>query len=365
MRFRYFLSLAALALLTTATLASAQPTTVHVSPVASNPTASGTNLLNALASITTASAANPYVLKLDPGIYDVGTTIVQMKAYVDIEGSGQQSTIIRGPGNNDNGGLTAIVKGAAPAELRNLQVLSQGTAGQASSIAVFLGAAATSLRDVTLTSSGATVNWGLRNFSAGSPTLLNVGITVSGGTLAYGISNTGADGSSPVIKRAVVVVSGATSNYGIYNDGISAVKEVRDVEVTASGGTNNYGFYTAYGTTGLTVEIDNSNFFASANNAYGIYITSTPPTLILSQTSTSALHNFFLGGSSYGIYSAATSSTIDADQSVISGFTRSINAPAATIYVGSSRLGGTVTVGTAHCAASYNSSWVALGSGCV
>ncbi len=364
MRFRYFLGLATLALLTTAIPVLAQPTTVHVSPVAGNPTASGTNLLNALAGITIASAANPYVLKLDPGIYDVGTTIVQMKAYVDIEGSGQQSTIIRGPGNNDNGYLTAIVKGAAPAELRNLQVLSQGTAGQAASIAVAFPGTATSLRDVTLISSGATDNWGLRNISA-SPTILNVGITVSGGNHAYGISNTGGAGSPAVIKRAVINVTGATNNYGIYNDGTVAVAEVRDVEVTAVGGTNNYGFYANYSGSGLTLEIDNSNFFASPNNAYGMYITDFPPTVILSRTTLSGLHSFLVGGNSYGIYSASSTSTINADQSIITGLTRSINAVAATIYIGSSRLGGTVTVGTAHCAASYSGTWVALGSGCI
>jgi hypothetical protein len=364
MRFRCILTLVATTiLLTTATLASAQPTTVHVSPVAGNPTASGTNLLSALAGITTASSANPYVLKLDPGIYDVGTTIVQMKAYVDIEGSGQQSTILRGPGNNDSGGLTSIVKGAAPAELRNLQVLSQGTAGQAASIAVELPGTATSVRDVTLNSSGAMVNWGLRNISA-SPTILNVGVTVSGGTYAYGISNTGGGGSPAVIKQAVINVTGATNNYGIYNDGAAAVAEVRDVEVTATGGTNNYGFYANYGATGLTVEIDNSNLFASPNNAYGVYITGNSATLVVSHTNLTALHSFFIGGSSYGVWTNV-GSTIETDQSVIYGITRSLYVPVGTAYVGASRLSGSVTIGTPHCAASYNGSWVALGSGCI
>jgi hypothetical protein len=60
------------ALLLVSSLASAQ--VVAVNPVPGNNPASGTNLLNALAGITDASAAKPYVLKLAPGTYDIGAT---------------------------------------------------------------------------------------------------------------------------------------------------------------------------------------------------------------------------------------------------------------------------------------------------
>jgi hypothetical protein len=45
--------------------------TVLVSPVGT-PQQNGTALRNALASITGASATNPYLLKIEPGIYDLG-----------------------------------------------------------------------------------------------------------------------------------------------------------------------------------------------------------------------------------------------------------------------------------------------------
>lgn len=359
------LTLFALALLFLATLAAAQPTTVYVSPVAGNPTASGTNLLNALAGITTASATNPYVLKLDPGIYDVGSTIVQMKAYVDIEGSGQQSTIVRGSGNNDFGYLTAIVKGAASCELRSLQVLSVGSAGQAASIAVLLPGTNTSLRDLAVQSSGASVNWGVRVLSA-APTIQDVNVTVSGGTYAYGISNTGSSGSPSVIKRAVINVSGASSNYGIYNDGSAAVKEVRDAEVNVSGSTS-YGFYSNYGATGLAVEIDNSTFSAYGNggSGFGVYLFGNAPSLTLSHTNVTGFHNFFAGGSSYGVWNETSSSSVYAEHSLLYGFSQSLHLPFGIAYVGACRLSGTVSIGTPHCAASYNGSYVALGASCI
>ncbi len=165
-------ALAVIAFLLTATLASAQPTTVIVSPVTGNPSASGTNSSTRSPGITTASSSNPYVLKLDPGIYDVGAAGLQMKPYVDIEGSGQQSTILRGPG-----GSFGVVNGAAPAELRNLQVLSQG--GASNSVAVYLDECATSLRDLTLISRGGPFeNIGLYTYASGT-TVSNVSVTAT------------------------------------------------------------------------------------------------------------------------------------------------------------------------------------------
>ncbi len=60
-----------------------------VGPVEGDPAASGTALLNALSGITGASEANPYLLKVEPGVYDLGTGTLRMKSFVDIEGSGE------------------------------------------------------------------------------------------------------------------------------------------------------------------------------------------------------------------------------------------------------------------------------------
>jgi len=55
-----------------------------------------TDLRIALDSITDASAANPYLVTIMPGIYDLGTDYLYMKEFVDIEGSGQGNTILTG-----------------------------------------------------------------------------------------------------------------------------------------------------------------------------------------------------------------------------------------------------------------------------
>ena len=96
--------------------------TVVVSPAAT-PTASGNALISALAAIT-ASDVNPYLLKIEPGIYDLGTQTLAMQPYVDIEGSGEIVTTITSATNNFSLGT---VNAASNSALRQLTVT--GTAG--------------------------------------------------------------------------------------------------------------------------------------------------------------------------------------------------------------------------------------------
>lgn len=51
-----------------------------------------TDPVQAMESITNASATNPYLIKIMPGIYDLGVTTILAKGYVDIEGSGKNVT---------------------------------------------------------------------------------------------------------------------------------------------------------------------------------------------------------------------------------------------------------------------------------
>ena len=79
-----------------------------------------TELLFILDEITDNDANNRYVIWLEPGIYDCGATSVQMKPFVDIQGSGRGSTLITGNVTGTNGG--GVVRHAGNAELRNLSV---------------------------------------------------------------------------------------------------------------------------------------------------------------------------------------------------------------------------------------------------
>jgi len=111
--------------------------------------ASGNALWNAINGITGASATNPYLVKIEPGTYEItgiGTHgAVFMKDYVDIEGSGQNVTTIHGAPTNGGD----IVLSASYAELRDLTVINEGTGDVISAIGVYAASTAFAISNVT------------------------------------------------------------------------------------------------------------------------------------------------------------------------------------------------------------------------
>jgi hypothetical protein len=96
--------------------------TVLVSPVGTD-LQNGTALRSALAGITTASSSNRFLLKIEPGTFDLGTAPLNMKSYVDIEGSGKADTLLKGDSPGFNGtDYVGLVNMSASAELRSLAV---------------------------------------------------------------------------------------------------------------------------------------------------------------------------------------------------------------------------------------------------
>lgn len=96
--------------------------TVIVSPVG-NDLQNGTALRSALAGIS-ASATSPALLIIEPGVYDIGSSNgLQLRSYIDVQGSGQGVTKITGTVPNANNG---IVLGAANMELRDLTIEQRG-----------------------------------------------------------------------------------------------------------------------------------------------------------------------------------------------------------------------------------------------
>jgi hypothetical protein len=91
--------------------------TILVSPVGTD-TQNGTALLSALASISDASATKRYLLKLEPGDYNLVRNRLAMKPFVDIEGSGPQSTRLL----TEHDVAEGAIWGASDAALRDLGI---------------------------------------------------------------------------------------------------------------------------------------------------------------------------------------------------------------------------------------------------
>jgi hypothetical protein len=131
-----------------------------------------------MAGIVTASASNPWLLKIEPGIYDLGPTPLYMSPYVDIEGSGEGVTRLIGStgGGSPN---TGTVFASGWAEMRSLTVESAGTNVH---VAIF-GAGLVRLTHVTAKATGGDFPIGIYNIY-GSPTLTRVTIASSGGAFS-------------------------------------------------------------------------------------------------------------------------------------------------------------------------------------
>src|SRR5262249_12086035 len=114
-------------------LTCCSPHTVVV-PVVADPVQNGANLHAAAAGIAaqSPSASNGFLLKLEPGIYDIGSTPLQMYPYVEIEGSGEGITTITGAGQASQ--TSGVVLAASNTQLRKLTVQSRSGASYSTAV---------------------------------------------------------------------------------------------------------------------------------------------------------------------------------------------------------------------------------------
>jgi hypothetical protein len=199
-------------------------------------------LSTALASISDASSSKPYVIRIAPGTY-TETSPVELKSYVDVEGSGQGTTTITCAcgGSSINGSSAAVSADAITAEIRHLTINNTGpSTGTSTSIGVYTNAVTNgsfSMLHVTATATGSIGNYGVYNSASSSASMNNVTATATGGIDSYGVRNFL---SSPSMNNVTATATGGTSeNYGVRN--FSSSPSMNNVTATATGGTNNLG----------------------------------------------------------------------------------------------------------------------------
>ncbi len=385
-----------------------------------------TTITDALDSITTARAGNPFTVYVAPGVY---TETVTMKPYVDIEGAGELVTRITHAGWVSS--TLGTVMGADNAELRFLTVENSGGAdfaiaiyndhvsprithvtaiafsGTVDSIGVDNEYANPTLTDVTASGSGAAFNIGVYNYYSsaimtnvtasssgetslnygvgnlnGSPTMNYVIASASGGMINYGVSNSHA---SPTMDNVTANASGGTHSYGVYNQ--SSSPTMNNVTATVSGGTNNYGVQNQSASSPMMTNVVITAFGATGSSNYGVFnaSASSPKMTGVTVTASGGAYNYGVwndsssitiqnsvisasGGTNDGIHSTASSSTytIKIDGSQITGGSSTIYQTSQyTTRVGASQLAGGGAYGGAYvCVASYNGNYVALNGSC-
>jgi hypothetical protein len=296
----------------------------------------------AVNSITDASVNNPYLVLIGPGVYTITQTL-QIKEHVDIVGSGENNTKIKGAistGNYD--ASSAIISGANNSMLSSLSIENMGggdystalfnyqvsptvinltalaaggainrgicnissssptmkevtatALGGGDSCGVYNFFSSPTMTDFTATASGATKNCGIFNY-ASSPTMTNVTTRTSGGDENMGVENR--NNSYPKMTNVTADASEGSSNTGVYN--YSSLPTMTNVIAMSYGGSYNCGVYNESSSTPMT------NVTASGvggSNSYGVRNLSSSPVM------TNVTATAFSGGHSYGVYNASSS----------------------------------------------------------
>ena len=202
---------------------------------------SGTALLNAMASITGATATNPYLLKLEPGVYDLGAGSLTMKQHVSLVGSGIENTTVTStvdawvavPGQ-----ATATVGLDSGCELRFITIRNSGGGGD-EAMAVntpLTGRTQVRLSDMRVEAFGSVDGAGISIYGLNTVTIKNIEVAVSSDQSGSGIYAVGVESFSDV-KVTVLGGNTNTSNQGVSIDATS----VSNVSVTVTGGVGSSG----------------------------------------------------------------------------------------------------------------------------
>jgi hypothetical protein len=299
--------------------------TLIVSPDA-DPAQAGRVLRQTVAGIVDASASNPYLVKIEPGTYDLEANSVFMRPFVDIEGSGEGITTITAALGTGSGTVVT----ASNSELRYVTVKNTGEPNQ-QVVAIFTETTSPRLSHVTAIASGGLENYGVHT-SNGNPVLSYVSASASGGGQSFGLANY--NSVMTVLNSTFTAADAAGFNAGY---------------VTTFGGTN---------------KITSSTITASGG-AIAIGMRAYNGTHTLANTTVSATGT----GETTGVYIGQKSSTptMNILQSRISGGTHSIYSIGGPLKVGASQLAGPAgifNIGTMICANSFDGAYQPLGADC-
>ncbi len=198
--------------------AGAYASTTIVSPGA-NAGASGSALLAAAtAACAAATASQPYLVKIEPGTYDLGGSQLVLCPNVDVEGSGEDITNITSSGNR-----TVYEDSSAPSvgEVRLLTITNTFRNG-----AYLLGAASWRFRNVTVSPAATGI------FGYGHGTVDHVTINLTGVFASYGISMFG---SLEVADSSITTANSGMTGVNFSGPSAADILHIDNLTITGPG----------------------------------------------------------------------------------------------------------------------------------
>ncbi len=208
------------------------------------------NPVTAMNNITTwcgtPSSSNPCMLKIMPGVYDLGAVTLQTQPFVDIEGSGENATVLKSS--------SYVIECKDNVEVRNLT--SSGTNGR--SINIIGNARVTHVTATVLGYGNIGIEVGSNAQVPPSTSVIISDVTVDLGTSIgpeYGIY-VGFNARSVTLNSVKSTVANGTNNVAIYNSGFGEMV-MNNVTAKASGSMS-------YGVQGANIFINNSYIYGDA-----------------------------------------------------------------------------------------------------
>jgi hypothetical protein len=319
------------------------------------PAQNGTALIAALASATPTGSAR-WLLRLEPGVYDLGTATLNMKNLVDIEGSGRDVTTITSMAHNSpvinfNANITA--------ELRDLTVVCVPPTGQAYGVVVNSNVASLSRVNVVLSATDTSL--GVLVSGAVSPVFTDVAVTA--GSTANDVFGFYFQGSTPVVRNSSVLITTPNSmNVGIYQ-GQSGAATIDGLVATISGHQINIGIWV---TKNCSLHLSRGDVAVSGGQAFGIENEGGGTVTVKSSTVAGIASGF--GG--FGLRQSVVPGLVVIEHSTFQGSDFSLASfNASTFQVAMTRLVKPISnnspTATFSCAGAYNQSFALLNSGCL
>ncbi|MEM9558362.1 MAG: hypothetical protein AAGC60_29180 [Acidobacteriota bacterium] len=344
---------------------------------AANGTALITAVFAAAAAVPPPSAGNPWLVKVEPGVFDLSGFTLPMINFVDIEGSGRNATFIRSSPGGFGLAATIDVPAGTDVELRNLTVQNFAS-GQGAGITNSSTDFKLTQVNIEVESEGS--SFGFVSFAgnprvqtvfvraaaknndatgffldAGAPVIIESFVFINNATPGDNRGFRIESGANPSIDKTSGVVFGGNRNTGVQVQGASAT--LTNNRWTVTGGSLARGLYA---TDDVFVEVQESTFQATGattnvgiQNDTGFLTVQTSRVIAGAGASSIAVENVFSGQT-------------DIDQSVLQGGLSFRNTFGGAFRIGSTQLSGPRAIGggSAICAASYDGNYVAIGPGC-
>ncbi|WP_456379720.1 hypothetical protein [Thiolapillus sp.] len=180
-------------------------------------------------------ATNRCLIRLAPGIYDLGTQVLEMQPFVDIQGSGIGMTTIKGEGSAAG---AALVQGASDSMLSQLKLEYTSVAAQATAAAYRVnGTSRAKLQNVAMQMRGdAVITVGVLLTNAHGGMVEQVQIHVDASNQCMGLQ---AEGGAPLkVANRIQVTTGSscyqTAGMLLNNAELAISNSVVDVEARIS-----------------------------------------------------------------------------------------------------------------------------------